>query len=126
MSRDLNLILIGAVIALTSSIVTALVQHLLALRAEKLKRKWDDERKQSDTFRSTLLQTDPALTSIKEKILRRKSWMPPLSFEDMNNGDDRKVFIVALRELGAQLKWKDQEIESVVQAVEQYFAKNKS
>lgn len=126
MSRDVNLILIGAVIAVTSSLVTALVQHLLALRAEKLKRKWDDERKQSDTFRSTLLQTDPALTSIREKILSRRSWMPPLSLEDMNNGDDRKVFIVALRELGAELKWKDQEIESVVDAVEQYFAKDRS
>ena len=113
-------------IALTSSLVTALVQHLLALRAEKLKRKWDDERKQSDTFRSTLLQTDPALTSIREKILSRRSWMPPLSLEGMNNGDARKVFIVALRELGAELKWKDQEIESVIDAVEQYFAKDKS
>ncbi len=39
--RDVALLLIGAAIALVSSIVTALVQHFLSLRADRIKRERD-------------------------------------------------------------------------------------
>jgi len=39
--RDVALLLIGAAIALVSSIVTALVQHSLSLRADRVKRERD-------------------------------------------------------------------------------------
>jgi len=45
MDRELALLLIGAAIALVSSIVLVIVQHL-SLRADKIKRKRDNEQKE--------------------------------------------------------------------------------
>ena len=41
MSNEMWLLLIGAGIGLVSSIIGAVVQHLLSLRAERKKREWD-------------------------------------------------------------------------------------
>jgi predicted GTPase len=69
MSHEILLLLIGAGIALVSSIVTALVQHLLNLRAEKIKKRWEKEAAQSQALQSSLTEgVQIHLDSIKEKL----------------------------------------------------------
>src|SRR5262249_36564314 len=121
MSREIILILLGALIALTSSIATALVQHFLTLRADKLKRKWDADQKELETLRNSILQSDPALAPIREKILKGRSGMLP-SLEQINNVTDERILVFGLRQLAIDLNWNEHKIEGVVGAVEQYFA----
>ena len=44
-------LLLGVAIALVSSIVTILVQHLLSLKAERIKREWDKKEKEAEELR---------------------------------------------------------------------------
>ena len=55
MDRDIALLLVGAGIALVSAIVTAILAHWLALRADKARRERDAEEKQSEYIRQQLL-----------------------------------------------------------------------
>jgi hypothetical protein len=48
-------LLLGVAIALVSSIVTVLVQHLLSLRAERIKRERDKKEKEAEELRKPLL-----------------------------------------------------------------------
>ncbi len=50
MSRDIFLLLIGAAIALGSSIATALLQHFLSLRAERKKKEWEKAENEAQEF----------------------------------------------------------------------------
>lgn len=53
-NRDVALLLLGAGIALVSSITTALVQHFLSIRIEKIKRDLERGEKESQEIRTRL------------------------------------------------------------------------
>lgn len=73
MSRDIILLLAGAGIALVSSLVTALVQHLLSIRAEKIKRMWEKQEKSSEELRNRLTEgTNIQLSSVKRRLLQKE------------------------------------------------------
>lgn len=68
MSHDIVLLLIGAAIALGSSVITALAQHLLSLRAEKIKRRWEKEEIEAQEFRKGMLEG----ARVQDELVRRK------------------------------------------------------
>ena len=65
MENGLWPLLLGAGIGLLSAIVGAVVQHLLALRAEQKKREWDREERESRELRQTLAPGPGALESVR-------------------------------------------------------------
>ena len=68
MSRDIALLLVGAAIAIASSIVTAIVQHRLSLRAERIKRKWEKEERESQEMKKRLAEG----AQVQRKLVDRK------------------------------------------------------
>ena len=72
--RDVALLLIGAAIALASGLIAALVQHLLSLRADRIKRERDRVEKQSAILSEgasdrTSLEFAPFLTDIDRHLI---------------------------------------------------------
>ena len=55
MSDEVWILLIGAGVGLVASIVGAVVNHFLSLRAEKKKREWDRKEKEAEDLRSCWL-----------------------------------------------------------------------
>lgn len=73
MDRDILLLLVGATIALVSSILTALAQHFLSLRAERIKRTWEKEEDKSQELRKSLTEgTRLPLNEVKRKVLSER------------------------------------------------------
>jgi hypothetical protein len=69
MGRDLALLLAGAAVALSSSLITVLLQHVLALRAEKIKRRLDEEEKAAERSRARLSEGTDIHRALIEKRL---------------------------------------------------------
>lgn len=79
MSRDIALLLIGASIALVSSITTALVQHFLHLRVERIKRAQEKEEREAQESKQRLSEgTEVQLARIR-KMLGSLTFAPPNS-----------------------------------------------
>lgn len=56
MNRDILLLFVGAGIALMSSLVTALVQHLLSIRIEKIKKALEKREKEDQELKGRLIE----------------------------------------------------------------------
>jgi len=73
MDRDILLLLVGASIALVSSLLTALIQHILSLRADQVRRERDREDRKVEELRKALSDgTRPGLSEVRDKIAQRK------------------------------------------------------
>lgn len=72
--REVVYILIGAGIALVSSIVTALVQHFLSLRADRIKRVRERELRESEKLRRHLSEgIGFQLSEINRQLLKHET-----------------------------------------------------
>lgn len=71
MNRDVILLLAGAAIALVSSIITSVTQHLLSLRIEKMKRIWEKREKESQELRQRLTEGSQIQMGAVERKLRQ-------------------------------------------------------
>lgn len=75
MGRDLVLILTGAGIAMGSSLITAVTQHFLGLRAERIRRQMENEERANQEIRNRLLEgTDIHLAALKDQVSSESEW----------------------------------------------------
>lgn len=82
MSRDFTLLLMGATIALVSGLITALVQHRLSLKRERVKRDWEKEDREAQERRISLLEnTQFELGGVKRSLLERQMRMLRVDLE---------------------------------------------
>ena len=120
-SRDTSLVIIGAGIALVSSIVTAFVQHLLFLRADKLKRKWDQNRRESEALRISLTQAEPTLVAIREKIIKKGFDVLPSLHESAVTVQD-EYLLTHFRKIGERLNLDEAGIEKLIDEFQDWCA----
>ena len=76
MNREVILLVVGAGIALASSLITALVQHALYLRADRVKRARDEDQRRAETMKD-LLKKRATDTPDEESVLRAWSRQHP-------------------------------------------------
>jgi len=96
MTRDIALLLIGAGIALISSIITAFLQHWLLLRVERTKKKMERIERESQELRSKITEGSQFhLTSVSKKVLESKDghWFPKVIPRASNTDANMACFL---------------------------------
>jgi hypothetical protein len=134
MSRDFTLLLMGATIALVSGLITALVQHRLSLKRERVKRDWEKKDREAQERRISLLEnTQLERGGVKKSLLERQMRMLRVDLESREFevrqkhmgqrgviADEREKQMTAdiLDEIGRELRRLRDEAEKDIEEIE--------
>jgi len=100
--REIVLLLIGAGIALFSSLITAIVQHFLSLRVDRVKRERDQQAQRAiDTKQS--LASGKTLSQLEEEINKITTFLSIGVEEDIHMPNDAADAVTGLDELPKEL-----------------------